>query len=67
MGPQEPSPGPFWIESPTDPREWHAPGSCNIVDVRRPLPDLDREGGKGFEVVFVGTFAECDAWLEANA
>lgn len=65
VGPQEPEPGPFWIEAPTD-ADWQAPNSCNVVDVRRPMPDPANEGGKGFEVVFTGTYAECDAWLEAN-
>lgn len=65
VGPREPELGPYWIEAPTDPREWHAPGACNVVDVRRPNPDPLNEGGKGFEVVFTGTFAECDAWMEA--
>jgi len=63
-GPQEPDPGPFWIEAPTNPAEWRAPLSCSVVDVRQPNPDPANEGGKGFAVVFSGTFAECDAWLE---
>jgi hypothetical protein len=67
IGPQEPDLGPFWIEAPTSQRDWHAPKACNVVDVRRPLPDPDAEGGKGFETVFTGTYAECGAWLEANA
>jgi hypothetical protein len=66
MGPQEPDPGPFWIEAPTNPHEWGARAACNVVGVRRPNPDPAGEGGKGFEVVFTGTFAECDSWLEAN-
>lgn len=66
-GPQEPDPGPLWIEAPADPRDWHAPDSCNVVDFRHPLPDPSGEGGKGFKVVFTGTYAECDAWLEATA
>lgn len=66
-GPQEPDPGPLWIEAPANPGDWHAPNSCNVVDVRRPLPDPDGGGGKGFETVFTGTYAECDAWLEASA
>ena len=65
--PQEPDPGPLWIEAPLHPADWHLSDSCNVVDVRRPMPDPDGEGGKGFEVVFIGTYAECDAWLEANA
>lgn len=64
--PPEPDPGPFWIEAPTDQRVWGAPGACNVVDLRRPNPDPGREGGKGFAVVFKGTFAECDAWLGAH-
>lgn len=63
MGPQEPDPGPLWIEAPPNPEEWDAPGACSVVDIRRPMPDPLDEGGKGFEVVFTGTFAECDAWL----
>jgi len=66
-GPQEPPPGPLLIEAPLTPSEWTTPGSCNVVDVRRPNPDPTNEGGKGFAVVFTGTFAECDAWLEAHA
>lgn len=58
--------GPLWIEAPMNQADWNAPQSCNVVDLRRPRPDPDREGGKGFEAVFTGTFAECDAWLEAN-
>lgn len=64
--PQEPDLGPYWIEAPTD-ADWHAPDSCHVVNVRMPNPDPDGEGGKGFAVVFTGTFAECDAWLEAHA
>lgn len=67
MGPQEPDPGPLWIEAPTSPLEWFGPQSCNVVDIRQPNPDPNNEGGKGFAVVFTGTFAECDAWLEAHA
>lgn len=67
MGPQEPDPGPLWIEAPSDPRDWSGSNCCNVVDIRRPMPDPLREGGKGFAVVFTGSFAECDAWLEANA
>lgn len=59
-------PGPLWIEAPSDQTAWGAPNSCSVVDFRRPLPDPDGEGGKGFEAVFSGTYAECDAWLEAN-
>lgn len=65
-GPQEPDPGPLWIEAPMDALEWREPNSCHVVDFRRPMPDPAREGGKGFEVVFTGTFAECDVWLEAQ-
>lgn len=39
---------------------------CGVVDLRRPNPDPDNEGGKGFARVFEGSFAECDAWLETN-
>lgn len=67
MSAHEPDPGPLWIEAPTDQREWSAPNSCSVVDFRRPLPDPTGEGGKGFTAVFTGTFAECDAWLAANA
>jgi hypothetical protein len=67
MSTQELDLGPFWIEAPTSPSEWRAPLSCNVVDVRQPNPDPNNEGGKGFAVVFSGTFAECDAWLEAHA
>ena len=65
--PPEPAPGPFWIEAPNAPANWNAPLSCSVVDIRRPLPDPSGEGGKGFEAGFHGTYAECDAWLEANA
>lgn len=66
MGPQEPDPGPYWIEAPTDPLEWQGRYACSVIDVRRPNPDPEGIGGQGFAVVFTGTFAECDAWLEAN-
>ena len=66
MGPQEPDPGPLWIEAPTG-QDWNAPQSCNVVDMRQPNPDSTGEGGKGFVAVFSGTYAECDAWLEAQA
>lgn len=62
---QEPDTGPYLIEAPTG-GDWNAPYSCGVVDLRRPRPDPDREGGKGFIVVFTGTFAECDRWLEAH-
>lgn len=65
VGPQEPDPGPLWIEAPTG-GDWRAPNSCSVVDVRRPLPDPQNLGGQGFEVLFTGTYAECDAWLEAH-
>jgi protein-tyrosine-phosphatase len=64
--PQEPDPGHLWIEAPSSPASWNFPRSCSVVDFRRPLPDPTGEGGKGFEAVFCGTYAECDAWLEAN-
>jgi len=64
--PPEPDLGPYWIEAPNAPADWRAPNSCCVVNVRRPLPDPLNEGGKGFETVFTGTFAECDAWMEAN-
>lgn len=35
---------------------------CGVVDMRRPIGDGD---GKGFERVFEGSYAECDAWIEA--
>lgn len=60
-------PGPLWIEAPPNQRDWREPNSCNVVDVRCPMPDPSGEGGKGFAVVFTGTYAECDAWLEASA
>lgn len=66
MGPQEPDPGPLWIEAPTN-AAWDTPLSCNVVDLRHPNPDPANEGRKGFAVVFAGTFAECDAYLEAHA
>lgn len=57
----------FCIEAPTSSAVWGLAGSCSVVDTLRPLPDPEDEGGKGFEAVFTGTFAECNAWLEANA
>lgn len=66
MGPQEPDPGPLWIEAPTRQAEWGLPLSCSVVDLRQPNPDPTGEGGKGFVAVFTGSFAECDAWLEAQ-
>ena len=59
MGPQEPDPGPLWIEAPTTQAEWSLPLSCSVVDLRQPNPDPTGEGGKGFVSVFTGTFAEC--------
>jgi hypothetical protein len=57
--------GHLWIEAPIG-KDWCAPKSCSVVDVRRPLADPTAEGGKGFEAVFSGTYAECDAWLETQ-
>lgn len=65
IGPKEPDLGPYWIEAPTD-GDWQAPNSCSVVNVRQPNPDPLNEGGKGFACVFTGTFAECDAWIEAQ-
>ncbi|MDP3869135.1 hypothetical protein [Phenylobacterium sp.] len=67
LGTQEPDPGPLWIEAPSDPSSWGEPNSCSVVDFRRPMPDPDGKGGKGFEAVFHGTYAECDAWLARTA
>ena len=67
MAQRAPDPGPYWIEAPTDPQDWQVPNACSVVDLRRPKPDPRSEGGKGFDAVFMGTFAECDAWLERNA
>lgn len=58
---QEPDPGPYWIEMDThDGRPNYA--DCNVVDIRRPIGG----DGEGFVVLFTGTYAECDAWLEAH-
>lgn len=65
-GTKEPDLGPFWIEAPSDPREWGSQNSCKVIDVRRPLPDPNGLGGQGFESVFSGTYAECDVYLEAQ-
>jgi hypothetical protein len=35
---------------------------CKVVDLTRPIGGE----GEGFVYVFSGTFAECDAWLEAH-
>ena len=67
VGPKEPDPGPLWIEAPIDRQSWGEPNSCNVVDIRQPMPDPHSEEGKGFAVVFTGTFDECDAFLEASA
>jgi hypothetical protein len=53
--------GPYEIETPlVDGRpDWS--GASNVVR----LPRAD-EPHDGFVSVFTGTFAECDAWIEAH-
>lgn len=55
--------GPYEIETPLidGMPDWSASG---VVDLRRPNPDPEHKGGQGFHVVFRGTFAECDRWIE---
>lgn len=56
-----PAPEHYEIETPMiDGRpDWH--GQSNVVR----LPHAD-EPQDSFVSVFIGTFAECDAWLEAH-
>ncbi len=52
--------GPYWIECDL---VLGVPTNCCVVDFRRPLGGA----GEGFESVFIGTYAECEAWLEGHS
>lgn len=53
--------GPYEIEVPI---VYGCPDLANssVVDTRRP----NEPAGTGFAIVFSGTFAECDAWIEEH-
>lgn len=55
------APGPYEIEIDLRLGVPHY-ADCKVVDLRRPNPG----DGNGFAYVFTGTFAECDAWIEAH-